>query len=161
MNNTVSPTLILPRVVAWIFPALAIVLGLLLCIPRYPLPDEPWYLHDISTICNTLATGRWIGNENVGWHGFLFKIPPALALLLTGPSLFVATVVYVLYGALVCWLTQRLLQRYLVALPLLLCGMWLLVTSRHYLLSLVTVLCEMPATLAALLVYLAVVTRAN
>ncbi|MCX7003917.1 MAG: hypothetical protein NTV22_11670 [bacterium] len=161
MTNSVTVPQIQPRLAAWVFPALAIGLGLLLCIPRYPTPDEPWYLQDISTICNTLAAGRWIGNENVGWHGFMFKIPPALALLVTGPSLFVATAVYVLYGALVCWLMQRMLQRYVVAWPMLLCGMWLLITSRHFLMSLATVLCEMPATLAALLVFLAVATRAN
>ena len=161
MTNSVTVSQPQPCLAAWVCPALAIGLGLLLCIPRYPTPDEPWYLQDISTICNTLAAGRWIGNENVGWHGFIFKIPPALALLVTGPSLFVVTAVYVLYGAPVCWLMQRLLQRYVMAWPMVLCGMWLLLTSRHFLMSLATVLCEMPALLAALLVFLAVATRAN
>ncbi|GEM_PF-2027775 len=161
MTNSDAAVQVQPRLVAWAFPLLALGLGLLLCIPRYPTPDEPWYLQDISTIAHTLAAGHWIGNENVGWHGFMFKIPPALALLVTGPSLFVVTAVYVLYGVVVCWLMQRLLRRYVAAVPLIVCGMWLIVTSRHFLLSLATVLCEMPATLAALLVFLAVATRAN
>lgn len=143
------------------FPLAVLVVGIALSIPRMVTPDEPWYLHDIGTIAQTFAEGRWIGNENVGWHGFLFKIPAALVLMLTGPSVFAATSVYVIYAVCVCYLLRRFLARQRIVTVWIVCGMLLFVTSRHFLLTLPTVLCDMPVVLAALLLYWAIVSRAN
>ena len=55
-----------------------------------PLPDEKTYLYETSIISDILKEGKWFGNDAVGTHGFLTKIPLSLLFILTGPSYIIA-----------------------------------------------------------------------
>ncbi|KAA3646334.1 MAG: hypothetical protein DWQ07_08940 [Chloroflexi bacterium] len=75
-----------------------------LSILRAPQADETWYLLETWIITEALQIGEWFGNYGVALHGFLFKLPVAMAFLLTGPSAFVAALFTVILATLSGWL---------------------------------------------------------
>ena len=54
------------------------------------LPDEELYIHEARIIYDCLSNYQWFGNEAVGMHGFLFKLPLSILYFITGPSYLVA-----------------------------------------------------------------------
>jgi hypothetical protein len=58
---------------------------------RNATADETVYLLDSLLMSNLLKKGIWFGDYGVGLHGFLFKLPVALIFMITGPSVFAAT----------------------------------------------------------------------
>ncbi|HOF79300.1 MAG TPA: hypothetical protein PLA45_03055 [Candidatus Dojkabacteria bacterium] len=71
-----------------------LVLGLL----RDSLVDENIYIGEAVTISTLLKDGMWIGDYGVGLHGFLSKLLVGIIYIFTGPSVFVATLVNILFG---------------------------------------------------------------
>ncbi|KKR05751.1 MAG: hypothetical protein UT34_C0002G0258 [candidate division WS6 bacterium GW2011_GWF2_39_15] len=66
---------------------------------RYAVYDEKLYLHETVMISELLKQGKWIASYGVGLHGFLFKLPVALAFLITGPSVYVATLFHIILAS--------------------------------------------------------------
>ncbi len=62
--------------------------------------DEAYYLKETNLIAELLKKGIWIGNYGVGLHGFLFKLPVAIAFIVLGKgSVFIATCFTILLSA--------------------------------------------------------------
>lgn len=60
--------------------------------------DENIYIGDSVEIANILQRGEWIGNYGVGMHGFLNKFIVGAIFVLTGPSVFIATLTNILFA---------------------------------------------------------------
>lgn len=73
----------------WILLIISIIFALIHLLSYIPQPDEWGYFHDTIIISQFIENFKWFGNEMVGMHGFLFKIPPALALIITGPTIYI------------------------------------------------------------------------
>lgn len=73
---------------------------LLLSIFRDPRLDENIYLNESSVIADLLRQGKWIGNYAVGLHGFISKLVAGIIFLVTGPSVFIATLLNIVLGVL-------------------------------------------------------------
>ena len=110
-----------------------LVSGLLLAIPRSAMNDEVYYLTDALEIADTLKNGEWIGNKSVGFHGFLFKIPAALLLLITGPSIFFPTFTNILFALLAIYLSYLLFLHFLESPKWALAGSSLVFTAIFFL----------------------------
>jgi hypothetical protein len=67
-------------------------LGVVLSFFTNTLPDETKYLHETKIIADCFSNYEWFGNEAVGTHGFLFKIPVALLFTVFGTSYFIAEI---------------------------------------------------------------------
>ena len=65
---------------------------------RDSLVDENIYIGEAVTISTLLKSGMWIGNYGVGLHGFLSKLLVGIIYIFAGPSVFVATLVNILFG---------------------------------------------------------------
>ena len=97
-----------------------------------------------------LSEGRWFGNQPVGLHGFLFKIPAALLFLLTGPNVTTATFITILLAMSAIWLCFLIFRRITGSTEWAVAGSLLLAASYHFLDTLPTFLREIPALLAVL-----------
>lgn len=71
-------------------------LGLL----RDSLVDENIYLGESAVIAVLLKSGQWIGDYGVGLHGFLSKFLVGIIYSFTGPSVFIATLLNIIFGVL-------------------------------------------------------------
>lgn len=78
---------------------------------RFADDDEKLYLHETMMMAEILKKGEWIGNYGVGVHGFLFKLPVALIYLITGPSIFVATLSNIVLAILSGWIFYKILAQ--------------------------------------------------
>ena len=136
-------------------------LGLITSLFRCAQCDEVTYLHEAMVIADCLQNGQWFGNEAVGLHGFLFKIPAALLVMLFGHSIFAITLVTVFLSALSCWLCFRLMEILLHSRIWALIGTWLVVTNYHFVLTTSTFLREIPVVFAFLLFLYVIFTRKN
>jgi len=87
--------------------------GVTLSLMRYAAKDETGFLIEAATMSDCMLEGRWFGDEAVGWHGFLFKIPAAVLFTIFGRSIFLATFTNVLIAALTCWLCFDILRKLL------------------------------------------------
>ena len=85
---------------------------LFLAVFRAPTADETLYLLETLLMSKLISNGEWIGNYGVGVHGFLFKLPVALLFLVTGPSIFVATVFNIFLWVGAGWLFYKSLCRF-------------------------------------------------
>ena len=113
--------------------------------------DSFLYFHETYLISEVIKSGQWIGPYGVGVHGFLFKIPPALIFLLTGPSVWVVTVYHIILGAIVVYLMYRLATKVLKNRNYGLLATIILVSNFHFFLSPITYLREVPSILVVLL----------
>ncbi len=124
---------------------------------RYPVGDGSYYLKETANFARILSEGRWIGNEAVGLHGFLFKFPPALLFLFFGPGVFIATLFHVFLAAVSAVLFFILLKKYFPP-AYRLGGVALLATGFNFILAAVTYVREMPL-LFSLMLFLYCLTR--
>ena len=123
--------------------------------------DEALYLRETLIITETLRDGKWFGNYGTGLHGFLFKLPVALIFLVTGPSVFVATLFTILLSAISCWLFFKLLYNHLKVGYWALAGIFLLATNFEFFRSSLTFLREIPVLFAVLLFLHAIFLKKN
>jgi len=133
-------------------------LGIVLCLFRSPAGDETYYLKDALDMSARLQQGRWFGNEAVGFHGFLFKLPAALLFLIFGPSVFIATLTNVLFAVSAVYLSYLLMLHYLESTTWAAVGCVLTGTSVFFLRALATFNRDTPM-LAALLLFLLVIVK--
>ncbi len=95
-------------------PAILIfMVGLVLSFFRWATQDEVVYLKDTMIISEFIKMGKWFGNESVGEHGFLLKIPVALFYLITGPSIWIATFFNVVLASLSAYLMHKVFNHFL------------------------------------------------
>ncbi|NLE31278.1 glycosyltransferase family 39 protein [Candidatus Dojkabacteria bacterium] len=78
---------------------------------RFALYDEKLYLHETVMMSEILRNGEWIGNYGIGVHGFLFKLPVALVYLITGPSIYVATLFHIILASITAWSFYLLIEK--------------------------------------------------
>jgi hypothetical protein len=138
-----------------------LVLGLGLALLRDARKDETLYLRESATMAASLRAGRWFGNEAVGVHGFLFKLPAALLFLAVGNSVYAATAVTVVLAAGCVLLCFRVLRRLLDSEPWALLGVWMLVTNFQFVRLMPTYNRDIPALLVVLLFIDALLSRRN
>ncbi len=113
--------------------------------------DSFLYFHETYLISEVIKSGEWIGPYGVGVHGFLFKIPPALVFLLTGPSVWVVTIYHIILAGIVVFLMYRLATQVLKNKNYGLLATIILVSNFHFFLSPITYLREVPSILVVLL----------
>lgn len=113
--------------------------------------DSFLYFHETYLISEVIKSGEWIGPYGVGVHGFLFKIPPALIFLLTGPSVWVVTIYHIILAGIVVFLMYRLATQVLKNKNYGLLATIILVSNFHFFLSPITYLREVPSILVVLL----------
>ena len=133
--------------------------GVMLGLLRDASGDETIYLRDAAVMADCLRHGQWFGNEAVGTHGFIFKLPVALLFLITGNSIFVATLTTILLASASVWLCFRAFKKIIGREEWALVGTWLVVTNYHFVLSTPTFLREMPALFSVLLLLNAMMDR--
>ena len=143
----------------WGLIALTLIGGAILSHFRVAVRDETYYLREAATMADCFRQGRWIGNEAVGLHGFLFKIPAALLFLVFGTSVYAATLVTVLIAALAAWLCFRVLRTLLQSDAWALAGTWMLITNFAFLRLTPTFNRDLPALFALLLLLDAILHR--
>lgn len=135
--------------------------GICLSLMRDARQDETIYLRDVAVMAECLRAGQWFGNEAVGLHGFLFKLPAALLFLITGRSVFVATLVTVAAACGVCVLAYRFLLRVVKSRAWAIAGTWMLAANFQFVRLTPTFTRDIPALLAVLLFVNAVMDRRN
>ncbi len=132
-------------------PVLALGMGIVLALFRNAIKDETIYLNDAAWMAECLRHGHWFGNEGVGLHGFLFKLPAAILFLCLGRSVFVATMTTVVMGTIAIWITYRVFWKMLGSVKLAFVGTWLVLTVYPFVQCLPTFMRDIPAFLAVLL----------
>ncbi|MCP4156474.1 MAG: hypothetical protein GY757_52660 [bacterium] len=131
--------------------AVVFITGMILALFRNASADEVYYLTEALQMSDCFAGGRWIGNMEVGFHGFLYKIPAALLFLITGPSVFAATAVNILIAVSAVYLTYLIYLHILKAPRWALAGSFLVFTSVFFLRALPTFLRDTPVVFTLLL----------
>lgn len=128
-------------------------MALMLVLSNYRdmINDETLYFHETYLISELFKNREWIGNYGVGVHGFLFKIPPALIFLISGPSVKVVTIYNILLSGLVGILSYRLFSYVFKNKYYGLLSTMLLICNFHFILSVPTYLREIPSLLVILL----------
>lgn len=154
---TISPALFHPGILI----ALVVLTGLVLSIPRSPAHDEVFYLTEAMNMADSLSAGHWFGNQPVGFHGFLFKIPAALILMITGPSVFAATITTIIFAALAVYLCYLVFLHFLESRAWAAGGSLLLFTAVFFLRALASFKRDIPAVLALLLFIFCIVKKKN
>lgn len=118
---------------------------------RDMIKDESLYFHETYLMSELFKQGKWIGNYAVGLHGFLFKIPPALVFLLTGPSVTVVTVYHILLATLFIYLFYRVSNIIFKKKIYSLLSTLIVISMFHFFSSVPTFLREIPMMLSVLL----------
>lgn len=118
---------------------------------RDMVADEALYFHETYLLSELFRSGTWLGPYGVGIHGFLFKIPPALVFLLTGPSVEVVTIYNILLTLLVVIVSFKLFSNILKNKTYGILSSILLLTNFHFFTSSITYLREVPSILVILL----------
>lgn len=133
---------------------IVLVYGLVLSlIVKYRTPDEALYLQETMLISELFKRGQWIGNYGVGVHGFLFKLPPALIFLITGPSIIVATTFHVILASLSCWIFYKIQKDLLKFGWWSVLGCFFLITTQTFIFVFPTYLREIPSLFSLLLFF--------
>lgn len=88
------------------------IVNTIVCFFKYPRADSLLYLLETSKIASTFSNGGWIGNEPVGVHGFLFKIPVALLFMMFGNSIFIPSFFNVIIGSINGLLFYKIIKKY-------------------------------------------------
>ncbi len=133
--------------------------GALLALARCAMQDETIYLWEAGIMADCLGQWTWFGNESVGLHGFLFKIPAALLFLVVGKSVFAATMVNVLLTAGCCGLCFLFLRRLTASDGWALAGTWLLAANFQFWATAITFNRDIPVLFCMLLLFNAVLAR--
>lgn len=133
-----------------------ILLGMWVSIFRDTVADENIYLRETMVMSDLLGKGEWFGNHAVGVHGFLFKLPVALLFLVTGPSIFAATVFHVFLSVCMCWILYRMLGKHPGLKGWALVGTFLFAAGFDFIKMTPTYYREIPVTFA-LLVFIYVI----
>ena len=123
--------------------------------------DEGIYIKEAWLISELFKQGKWIGNYAVGLHGFLFKIPPALVFIFTGPSVAVVTWYNIFLGMITSFLFYKLIKDTLKNPWYALLATILMMTNFHFLLSMPTFLRDIPSLLITVLFLYAIVKKWN
>ncbi len=151
-----------PNFFAYLTSSLVIFFGLsIILFFRAPVRDEVLYLNETLLMSNLIKSGEWLGNYGVGIHGFIFKIIPALGLIVTGPSVWIPTLFNVLLASVSCVLFYKLLRRFFFSPWLSVSGCVLLATSQRFLLVTPTYLREIPALFALILLLYGILSKWN
>jgi hypothetical protein len=130
---------------------LILVIGLVLSFFRWASQDEAVYLHETMIMSEFLRMGQWFGNESVGLHGFLFKLPVAIFYLLTGPNIFIATLFNIILAALSAIVMNRIFNHFLKNELYSLLVTTLIVFSYYYIAVLPTFKRDIPVMFSMLL----------
>jgi len=130
---------------------LIFILHFSLSIFSYPTTDGSYYLLETSNMADILSNGQWIGNEAVGLHGFLFKLPVALLFMLFGPSVFIGNISNVILATASSYLFYRILEKYFDEIHFKIIGIIILVTSYHFVITSSSFLREIPVLFSFLL----------
>ncbi len=118
---------------------------------RYAVFDEKLYLHETIMMSEILKQGEWIGNYGVGLHGFLFKLPVAIAFMITGASTYVATFFHIILASITCWIFYRILACNLNLKKWSLIGLILLISNYSFFSWSLTFHREIPVLFALML----------
>ncbi len=141
--------------------AFAFLLGVSVLFFQNPTLDDALYLRETMIMSEVFQNFEWIGNYAVGIHGFLFKIPVALAFIFTGPSLAVAAVWTILLGLASLYLFYVILKKLFKSNLWALGGTLLLFTNFQFILNFPTYMREIPAILCLLLVVYCLLFKRN
>lgn len=138
---------------------LIIYMSLILVVSNFRdmINDESLYFHETFLLSELIKSGAWVGNYGVGLHGFLFKIPPAIIFLITGPSVTVVTIYHVILTGIVAILSYKLSSCLLKNKLYGILSTAVLLGNFHFLLSSVTYLREIPMILIILLLLYCIV----
>ncbi len=134
----------------YILISLCLLLGIFFLFFKNATLDDDLYLWETSIMTEALKRGEWIGNYAVGTHGFLFKLPVALAFLLTGPSLTVATIWNILLACVSLYFFYTFLKKYFNQTYSLLSTI-LLFANFQFILNLPTYMREVPVFLMVII----------
>ena len=88
-------------------------LGFVLSFFRWAVQDEVGYLKETMIMSEFLKHLKWFGNESVGEHGFLFKLPVSIIYLITGPNIWIATIFNVFIASLATILMYKIVNHFL------------------------------------------------
>ncbi len=116
-----------------------------------PQPDEIYYMNETMVMSELLKGGMWFGDAPVGLHGFLFKLPGALIILFTGPSVFVLLLVNAAIAGMTSALCYEIFRRLLNSSRWALALVLLTIFFRSFSLHLSTYMRDIPSTFAVLL----------
>lgn len=133
--------------------------GAALSLMRAASADETIYLRDAVIMADCMREGEWFGNEAVGLHGWVMKLPAALLFLLFGRSVTAATLVTVMFAAAASWMCYRLARRVLGSDSWAAACTFMVITNYHFVQTTPTFLRDIPAMLAVLLFVDAVLHR--
>ena len=150
-----------PDIVFYIFMGLYFVLMLVLAYFRDMVNDEALYYRETWLMSEVLRNGEWVGNYGVGLHGFLFKLPPALLFLLTGPSIDIVTVYNILLGMVTGFIFFKLLKSTFKNSWFATFATIFMMTSFHFLLAMPTYLRDIPSLLMIVVFLYGVVRKWN
>lgn len=132
-----------------------------LCLIEHVTPDSAGYLRETILITQLLENGQWFGNHGVGIHGFLFKLPVALAFMITGPSVFVASIYTSILSVIVIILFYKILNKLFNSVYYALFGVALITINYRYIISSISYLREVPLILSVLLFVNSVISKKN
>lgn len=127
-----------------------ILLSVISCF-RYAVFDEKLYLHETIMMSEIIKQGQWIGNYGVGLHGFLFKLPVALAFMITGASTYVATFFHIILASATCWIFYKILAYNLNLKKWSIMGLLLLISNYSFFSWSLTFHREIPVLFALML----------
>ena len=150
-----------PDTIFYIFFGLYFVLMLVLAYFRDMVKDEALYYREAWLISEVLRSGEWIGNYGVGLHGFLFKLPPALLFLITGPSIDIVTIYNILLGMVTGFLLFKLLKSTFNNSWFATFATVFMMTSFHFVLAMPTFLRDIPSLLMVVIFLYGVVKKWN
>lgn len=125
--------------------------AIILSIFRDANADETIYIHETYLMAELLKNGIWMGDYAVGLHGFLFKLPPALIFIFTGPSVFLLTCYNIFLAAGVGYFFYRFLREAFKWDATALAATGILMTNFHFILATPTYLREMPSLAVVML----------
>ena len=116
-----------------------------------PATDASLYLHETVHIAETIKDFKWIGNEPVGTHGFIFKLIPAVLLTLFD----VTPVLFILYNVVLSFLCVLLFEAIAKFLfkdnVLILCAIIIFSTTYFYIRCTLSYSREIPVLFSTLL----------
>ncbi len=112
---------------------------------RDVIKDEAIYLHETFLMSELLKNGIWFGDYAVGLHGFLFKLPPAIVFMFTGPSVFVVTFYNILLACLALFFFYKFLKEAFGWRFNAILALGLFMANFHFILTTPTYLREMPS----------------
>ncbi|MBU1119773.1 hypothetical protein KKA50_01065, partial [Patescibacteria group bacterium] len=114
---------------------------------RDMIKDEALYYRETYLMSELIRNGIWFGDYGVGLHGFLFKLPPALIFLITGPSIDVVTIYNVILSIGVGFFFYRFVKLFLKNGWYAFFATVFLMTNFHFVISTPTYLREIPSLL--------------